>query len=304
MPESLSKVGDVVAQKPRRRRLTTALFAVAMSAACSTATDGERLASSDMADMPGMGMEAAPSTPAVADAEPSGTGLSDTMGGYSFVLAGVTAPGTFSFRISGPDGRAVTRYQPYESRFVVLSVVRSDLSGYSLLDPAMRQDGTWTARLPALPPGAYRAFATFAAPDSSQGLPLRYTLSQAFTVPGQAGDVSLPSATTTTQVDGFTVTWNGLPRVGVPEPLGVSISSGGKPVRFVDRFLDGYVHLTAFHAGDLAFARILSTGKDSAGTLTANAVFPRSGTWRLFAQFQVAGQLHTAAFTVVVPAGQ
>jgi hypothetical protein len=85
--------------------------------------------------------------------------------------------------------------------------------------------------------------------------------------------------------------------------LGISVSRDGKPVEHVDRFLDGYVHLTAFHAENLAFARFLSTGKDNAGQLTANAVFPESGTWRLFAQFEVDGQAHVAAFTVVVPAG-
>jgi hypothetical protein len=37
--------------------------------------------------------------------------------------------------------------------------------------------------------------------------------------------------------------------------------------------------------------------------LTANVVFPGSGTWKLFAQLQVNGQLHTAAFTVM-PASQ
>jgi hypothetical protein len=62
------------------------------------------------------------------------------------------------------------------------------------------------------------------------------------------------------------------------------------------------VHLTAFRAGDAAFARFFATGKDNTGLLTANAMFPQGGTWRLFAQFQVDGQTHTAAFTVVVPA--
>lgn len=295
----MSKAGDVVAHRPRHRRLAMVLLiAAAIPVACSAVPSSDM---ADMADMPGMA--SVPSAPAVADAEPGGTGLSGIAGAYSFV-PDLSAPGTFAFRINGPGATAVTRYQPYESRFVVLSVIRSDLSSYSLLDPAMRQDGTWTARLPALPPGSYRAFVTFAAPDSSQGFPLHYTLSQEFTLPGKVEDASLPAAATTTTADGFTVTWLGQPRAGVQVPLGFSVATGGKPVKYVDRFLDGYVHLTAFRAGDLAFARIFSTGKDSTGTLTANASFPESGSWRLFAQFQVDGQLHTAAFTIVVPAGQ
>jgi hypothetical protein len=283
-----------------RRRLVMAVAAATVVAACTTAT------TPDMADMPGMvhvhdmTHEAGVPT-AVAEAESGGTGLSGVMGGYAFA-AERTAPDTFTFRINGPGGRAVTRYQPYESRLVVLYVIRSDLSGFQLLDPAMREDGTWTARLPALPPGSYRAFVTFAAPDAGQGTPLRYTLSQPFTVEGQQADSPLPAPAATATADGFTVTWAGQPRAGVSVPVGVGIVNGGKPVQHVDRFLDGYVHLTAFRAGDLAITRFLAIGKDSAGLLTANAMFPLSGTWRLFAQFQVDGQAHTAAFTVVVPA--
>jgi hypothetical protein len=295
-----------VAHQLRRRRVATALLAAAAisAAACTpSATTAPDRGATDMADMPGMtDMASAPTAPAVADAAPGGTGLSGSVGGYSFVPDGVTALSTFTFRINGPTGQAVTRYQPYESKLAVLYIIRSDLSGYQLLDPTMRQDGTWTAPLPALRPGSYRAFATFAAPDSSQGTPLRYTLSQTFTAPGSAADSPLPAATTSTTVDGFTVTWSGQPRAGASSPLGISIASSGKPVAYVDRFLDGYVHLTAFHAGDLAFAKIFSTGKDGTGTLTANALFPESGTWRLFAQFQVNGQVHTAALTVDVPA--
>ncbi|MEV6609562.1 hypothetical protein [Kutzneria sp. NPDC051319] len=295
-------IGGAV-HRPRRRRAAALALAAAVAslAACTTSpgTDAGRGAS-DMADMPGMtGMASAPTAPAIADAAPAGTGLSDSQGGYSFVPADVTAD-TFTFRVNGPDRRAVTRYQPYESRLVVGYLIRSDLSGYQLLDPAMQQDGTWQARLPALHPGSYRAFVTFAAPDSGHGTPLRYTLSKTFAIPGNEPEIPLPPTTTSTTTDGFTVSLAGKPTTGVPSPLRISIASGGKPVQHVDRFLDGYVHLTAFRAGDLASAHLFSTGRDDTGTLTANALFPESGTWRLFAQFQLNSQLHTAAFTVVV----
>jgi len=279
----------------------------ACTAPAPAASPGHDMAG--MTGMPGMtgmddmgDMASPPTGPVVAEADPAGTGLAGDKGGYSLTPPDMSTPGTYSFRVTGPDGRAVTRYQPYESKLLILYAVRSDLSGYRVLDPAMREDGTWTARPdPALPPGSYRAFVTFAAPDSSQGTPLRYTLSRPFTVAGPATDDPLPPAATTATVDGFTVGWTGRPTAGVSGGLGISVARGGKPVEYVDRVLDGYVHLTAFRAGDLAFARFLATGKDSTGLLTADAVFPGSGTWRLFAQFQVDGQQHTAAFTVVVP---
>jgi hypothetical protein len=257
----------------------------------------------DMAGMDDMEMASAPTTPAIAEAEPAGTGLSATSGGYS-LTTDLTAKDTLTFHINGPGGKAVTRYQPYESRLVVLYVVRTDLSDCQLLDAAMREDGTWAARLPALPAGSYRVFVTFAAPDSSQGTPLRHTLSQPLTVDGQTADSPLPAATNTATVDGYAVSWTGQPRAGASAPIAVTVARDGKPVEYVDRFLDGYVHLTAFRAGDLAFARFFATGKDGSGQLTANAMFPESGTWRLFARFQVDGQPHTASFTVAVPARQ
>lgn len=293
---------------PSRRRLAAVLLLSAAMlttvAACSTTHRAHT--GTGMSDMAGMSMVSAPAAPAIADAAPAGTGLSSSIGEYSLAPAQVTAapgmPATLTFRISGPGGWAVSRYQPYESRLVVPYLIRSDLSGYQLLDPAMQQDGTWRAQVAALRPGPHRLFVTFAAPDSGHGTPLRYTLSQVFTVPGHAPDTPLPATTASKTVDGFTVTWVGKPRSGTPSPIGISITRSGRPVRYIDRFLDGYVHLTAFRAGDLAFAHIFSTGKDRAGMLTANALFPESGTWRLFAQFQLNGQLHTAAFTLVVPA--
>ena len=283
MPESMTTTGGAVAHQ--RRRPVVALLATALLSACSAAP-------APAVEQHDHEMAVAPTTPVVAAATDSG--------GYA--VDGLEVKDALTFRITGPGGRAVTRYQPYESKLLELYVIRADLSGYRMLDPAMREDGTWIARLqPALRPGSYRAFTTFAAPDSSQGTPSHYTLSQAFTVAGDAANETLPDATTT--VDEYTVAWSGKPKLGESSPLGVSVSRAGKPVGHVDRFLDGYVHLTAFHAENLAFARFLSTGKDNAGQLTANAVFPESGTWRLFAQFEVDGQAHVAAFTVVVPAG-
>jgi len=302
----MTETGGVTAPQRWRRPVVAVMIlaAVTLVGACTApapANPGHDMAGmSDMGDLGDMG--AAPTGPAVAEADPAGTGLAGDMGGYSFVPQDVLAPDTYSFRVDGPNGRAVTRYQPYESKLLILYVIRSDLSGFHVLDPAMREDGTWTARVdPALAPGSYRAFVTFAAPDSSQGTPLRYTLSRPFTVAGPATADPLSPASTTATVDGFTVGWTGQPTAGASVRVGVTVARDGKPVEHVDRVLDGYVHLTAFRVGDLASARFLATGKDSTGLLTADAVFPGSGTWRLFARFQVDGQQHTAAFTVVVP---
>ena len=309
-------------RRPARRRgpgpaavLAAGLAAglVLAAAGCTTSPgaadpDAGMSAMAGPGDKPGMGdVTSAPITPALAAAAPAGTGLSSSLHGYTFVPSTLTAAAgsssAYSFRITGPDGRAVTRYQPYESAFVICYVIGSDLSEYDYLQPAMREDGTWTAALPALPAGSYRTFVTFAAPDSSQGTPLVYQLSSPLTVPGRAAAAATPVPVLSASADGYTVSLAGDPRAGVSGPLKVVVAKGGKPVESFQRFLDAYVHLTAFHAGDLAFAQILSLGgvQPGTGAMTAEALFPESGVWRVFAQFDLDGSVHTIPLALNVP---
>jgi len=307
---------------PRRHGLALLLAALALILATATAcgTSPQNAATSakppapaagsgdDMSGMAGMSDVPVPTAPAVADAANDGTGLAPALSGYTLVSSDAIAagaPSTFSFHITGPDGHTVTRYQPYGSKLTLFYLVRSDLTNYQYLESTMRQDGTWDVQMPALTPGSYRAYVTFAAPDAGDGTPLMYVLSRPFTVPGASAAVALPAPTTSTTADGYTVAIAGQLKAAQSVQLAIKIESGGKPVQFFTRILDGYAHLTAFHVGDMAFARILSTGRSSAdngaGPLTAQALFPESGTWRLFVQFELGDKMHTAAFTVNVP---
>src|SRR4029079_2648222 len=74
--------------------------------------------------------------------------------------AGRTVP--WRFRIVGPDGRAVTRFDVEHERRMHLIVVSRDLTGYRHLHPAMAPDGTWSVRLRPGGPGVHRAYADFA----------------------------------------------------------------------------------------------------------------------------------------------
>ncbi|WP_194908623.1 hypothetical protein [Catenulispora rubra] len=251
-------------------------------------------------DMPGMGE---PTGPKIAAAAVADYGLHGAVGGYSYV---VDSAAPFTFHITGPSGKTVTRFQPYEGQLLVFYLVRSDLGDFRQLTPSMRADGTWTVPLSALTPGSYHSYVTFAAPDSNAGTPLSYSLSQPLTVPGNASVAALPAASDTAIADGYSLRLTGSPHQGTATSLGVAVAKNGKPVQQFDRLLDGYAHLTAFHAGDAAFARALSTGRSAGGTagagdLTATIQFPEPGAWRLFVQFKTSGAEHTAAFTVEVP---
>jgi len=285
----------------RALAVTALLSAVVAAAACSGPTAAEP-PMAGMDDMAGMSM--APTASPPAEAQPAGDGLSSSVNGYSLAPATDTVPAgvpaSFDFHITGPDGRPVTRYRPYESQLMLFDLVRSDLSGYQHVDPAMRQDGTWSVQLPALSPGAYRAYVTFAAPDT--GKPLVYTLSRPFTVPGQAAEIALPGPSASVQQGSLTVTMTGRSRTGVASPLAFGFTDNGKAISYFQRSLDGYAHIVAFHTGDLAFAHLTPADKvpGRASELTTRALFPTGGTWRLFAQFQTSGPAQTVAFTIDV----
>jgi hypothetical protein len=274
----------------------TVLFACGCTGPDQSGMDGMP----GMADMPSMTTVAAP-----AEAAPTGDGLAAAEGGYRLVLDSATVPPSsataFTFRLTGPDGRAVTRYQPDDGALVQFDLIRADLTNYQHLDPAMRQDGTWVVALPALPSGAYRAYATFAAPNAAAGTPRLYRLSQPFTVTGPAADTAPPAPAATAEVGGYAVTLSGQPVAGQPGALRVAISSGGQPVAYLQRYLDGYAHLTAFRGGDLAAARLGPAERATArAELTSQAWFPEPGTWRVLVGFRTSGPLLTAGFTITV----
>jgi hypothetical protein len=241
------------------------------------------------------------------DPMPIGNGTQASMTGDTLLsstttLAANTAT-TFAFHITGPDTKAVTMFEPDQTKLMHFYLIRSDLSGYQHVHPAMAADGTWTADLAALSPGTYRAYASFVTPDA-MGKPIAFVLSVPVTVPGTAATTPVPVASPTTTVDGYTLTMSGQPMAGMAHTMTLHVVQNGQPVTDLQPYLDTYAHLSAFHDGDLAFAHLHPSGAvngDHGGPdLTFNAEFGESGTWRVYVQFQTNGVLHTAAFTVIV----
>ncbi|MEU9474607.1 hypothetical protein [Streptomyces sp. NPDC048191] len=258
------------------------------SASASAEGDG-------MASMPGM------------DAGSAGNGLAAAKGGYKMTSAVSALPGgkaaAYRFAITGPDGKPVTDFAVDQTQRMHFYAVRSDLTGFQHLHPAMAGDGTWTAPLAALRPGTWRLYASFT-PGSGAGKGKGVVLSRTVKVSGTAMTSPLPKASGTTTVDGYTVAVKGAPMAGMAHQLTATVSRDGRPVTDLQPYLDTYAHLTAFHQGDLAFAHLhpetRAEGDHGGPTLTFHAEFPRSGNWRLFLQFQTGGRLHTAALTLHV----
>lgn len=211
---------------------------------------------------------------------------------YTITPKSTVDSGKYVFQIVDGSGKALTSFQPDQTKLMHFYLIRSDLSGFQHVHPEMAADGTWTAQLAPTSPGDYRIYTTFTSNNKDQVLNL------ATKVPGTATTTALPPASDTTQVDGYTVALSGEPMAGMAHSLKVTISKDGRPVTDLQPYLGVSAHLSAFHEGDLAFAHLHPEGNGP--DLSFHAMLPKSGNYRLFVQFQTAGVLHTAAITMAV----
>ncbi|MET7960437.1 hypothetical protein [Micromonospora zamorensis] len=231
------------------------------------------------------------------DRLPGGLLVSDR--GYT--LEPVDAPADeFAFRIAGPDGQPVTRYDVAHDKQMHLIVARRDLSGFRHVHPELAPDGTWRVDTPLAGAGQWRAFADF---TPTGGEPL--TLGVDVTVPGELTERPLPAPSTSTTVDGYTVTLTGSPQPGRTSPLTLTVSRGGQPVTDLEPYLGAYGHLVALRRGDLAYLHVHPDGAPGDGrtrpgpAVTFLAEVPSAGSYRLYLDFRHGGAVHTAEFTVV-----
>ncbi|OXM75171.1 MULTISPECIES: hypothetical protein [Amycolatopsis] len=229
-------------------------------------------------------------------------GLASSRGGYTLTPTHTTlTTGTtnqFAFRITGPDGNAVTAFDVEHDKRMHLIVVRRDTAGFQHLHPEMAGDGTWTVPLNVADAGSYRAFADFK-PTGGQATTLGVDLAA-------AGDFQprtyAPSRVA--EVDGYQVRLDGDLTAGHTSKLTVTVTKDGREVTDLQPYLGAYGHLVALREGDLAYLHVHPDGSPGDGTtrpgptVTFYAEVPSAGTYRLFLDFQHEGKVRTAEFTV------
>jgi hypothetical protein len=229
-------------------------------------------------------------------------GLASSRGGYTLTpTASTLTAGTTSdlaFHITGPDGAPVTAFDEEHTKRLHLIVVRRDTSGFQHLHPTMDPDGTWHTRLDVPAGGVYRAFADFT-PTGGPATTLGVDLSAAGTYEPAAHETSRVA-----QVEGYQVRLDGDLVAGQSSPLTLTVSKDGAPVNDLQPYLGAYGHLVALRAADLAYLHVHPAGNPGDGRTPAGpqirffAEVPSTGTYRLFLDFQHAGTVRTAEFTL------
>lgn len=225
-------------------------------------------------------------------------GLSVANGDYRLVAdaASVTTdmPSQYTFRIVTNDGSPVTDFDVLHDRRLHLIVLSRNLIDYLHLHPDMDASGSWQITIPPLDPGSYRVYADFQPTGAD-----RITLGTDLQVPGPVAVVPLPDAMSVAETDGYQVTLSGVALVGASN-IGFDVSRNGEEIA-TDPYLGAAGHLIVIRTGDLGYLHVHpSDGQDR--TVRFDAEFPTPGTYRLFFDFAHDDAVHTAAFTVTVPA--
>ena len=195
------------------------------------------------------------------------------------------------FRIVDDKGATVRDFDVEHTKRMHLIVARRDLTGFQHLHPEMAADGTWSTPLELNEAGSYRIFADFSHDEEAT------TLAGDLRVDGEADLHPLPAPTTTAVSDGgYDVALeSGAARAGEESALRFTVTKDGRPVA-TEPYLGADGHLVALREGDLAFLHVHPT--DAAGdSIGFEATFPTTGSYRLFLQFKVNGEVQTVAFT-------
>jgi hypothetical protein len=230
--------------------------------------------------------EAAPEQhEAMAEPELPG-GLLVTDRGYTLETVDTSA-GTIAFRIQGPDGQPVNRFDTVHDKPMHLIVVRRDLTGLRHVHPTLAADGTWRISVDPLDPGVWRAYADFT-PTGGPALKLGTDIA----VPGDFQPRPLPEAEHTATVDGYTVSIDGRLEAGRASTVRFTVRLAGRTVTDLEPYLGATGHLVALRQHDLAYLHV----HPESGAYTVEV--PAAGTYRLFLDFKHAGTVRTAAFTL------
>jgi len=101
-------------------------------------------------------------------------------------------------------------------------------------------------------------------------------------------------------VDGLAVGYDGAPSTRSTQPIMVSVAGPDHRPAVLEPYLGAYGHLVVLRQGDLAYVHVHPEASLVDGKVKFWLSVPSNGTYRMFFDFQVAGQVHTAAWTVIV----
>jgi hypothetical protein len=201
-------------------------------------------------------------------------------------------PERLAFRIVDDHGATVRDFDVEHTKRMHLILARRDLTAFQHLHPEQRADGAWETGATIAEAGSYRLFADFSRDGEPQ------TLASDLRVDGRADLRALPAPVSHAVSDGgYDVELApSAAHAGEEAELRFRITRDGQPVA-TEPYLGAGGHLVALREGDLAFLHVHPTNEAGASEIAFASTFPTEGRYRLFLQFQHAGEVQTVAFT-------
>ncbi|WP_249998112.1 copper resistance protein CopC [Actinoplanes sp. M2I2] len=229
-------------------------------------------------------------------------GTTVSAGGYTLQPVRRSQPAgrtvEYAFRIVGADRQPATRFAVVHDQPLHLVIAGRDLGGFQHLHPTMSPDGLWSVPLTLPRAGAYRIFADFTV-ATADGAPTPLVLGVDHLVPGTAPEFALPKAATQAQAGSFAVTMEGKPTIGATVPVSFRVARAGAPgPATLERYLGAYGHLVVLREGDLGYVHVHPDQELVDGAIRFNVSVPGAGRYRAFLEFQVAGGVNRAEFTL------
>jgi hypothetical protein len=210
-------------------------------------------------------------------------------------------PVTLSLTVRDEQGRAVSRLTPSHEKPMHLFVVSKDLRHFAHVHPSLAGD-SFRIQHTFAAAGEYTLFVDYQQPGRGQVVD-RHNVH----VEGAARPVAaaLTESPRTQRADGLEVTLHSDAelRAGQAAMLHFDVTDAatGKPVMDLEPYLGAMAHFMVLSGDGQDFVHVhaLDT-RDSASRVSAHAVFPRSGLYKLWAQVQRRGEVATVPFVVRV----
>jgi hypothetical protein len=212
--------------------------------------------------------------------------------------------GTLRLHVRDPrTGAAVTQFELLHERVFHLFIVSHDLEYFDHVHPTLHSDGRLEADVRLPRPGPYRLIADFL-PQAAPPQLVEKTIVTA----GYRGSIAAAAAPRQDPadkvVDGVRVKLFSPPPVAGREQLltfELSDEATGRPVENLEPYLAATGHLLVLNA-DLSVAfhshPVAAITSQFGPTIVFQLVFPRSGMYRVWVQFQRGGRVSTASFTL------
>ena len=198
-----------------------------------------------------------------------------------------------TFRVMNSDGKPARSFELVHEKLMHLFLVSESLQFFAHLHPALQADGSFklSARLPE--PGMYRLLADYFPTGSVPQLAL-----ETLYVKGTPRPPHLIASGAPTHSLNLTASL----RTDPPQPvagLESRLLYGLDPVEGLEQYLGAWGHML-IASEDLVDLIHLHPFLAKEGTVQFNAIFPRSGNYKIWTQFQRKAVVNTVAFALSV----